>query len=513
MPKKVIIFLLLASVTFNFIQGLFILRTSTERGNESIKGAAEIQLLTSPIQLAGSKEIKKLTIPLDPGTLQDKDTFQIVLNLNGLCLLPALASQISFIDINNKFYSLSLKDYAKNCFNGQQTITVPLSNFFQSQNTPEVNSLEIQLWYPTNFTVDISSISVRNNVLAASTKGGGKNPRPIHVPKTSTPTPIPVATPIVTPSPSPVGSPVGISGPSWLIQSVSSMKETKDKVCNPDNATFINQWVNMAIDLGVNYVAVETPYDNPTCGDSLAYTKAWADDIHSKGLNVWHRHMPLAFEGIYSTPKNSSNDYLNQIYNYIIANPTLFKAGDIFTPIAEPQNGGINGITYCANGICIFSGAGSFNTWLRDAMTISQNAFSAIGLGGGQVKIGYYGFDGFVAWGDNNPDWHGILEDSTIAMMGNITIDHYPEIVGDTMENDLNELQARYPNTPIIIGEWGTITGGDVQSQVLTSMQAAKRPNVVGFNYWHMGMGGNEALILDGFVKNIQFDEVQSFYK
>jgi hypothetical protein len=96
--------------------------------------------------------------------------------------------------------------------------------------------------------------------------------------------------------------------------------------------------------------------------------------------------------------------------------------------------------------------------------------------------------------------------------MGNITIDHYPEAVGDTMDNDLNELQAKYPSTPIIIGEWGTITPDNLEQQVLNSMQAAKRPNVVGFNYWHLGMGGNEALINDDFSQRIQYDEVQSFF-
>jgi hypothetical protein len=290
------------------------------------------------------------------------------------------------------------------------------------------------------------------------------------------------------------------------------MKETKDKICNQDSPAFIDSWVAKAVELGVNYIAVETPYDSPACGDSLKYTKSWVDGIRKQGLNVWHRHMPLAFEGIYDTKKDSSKDYLTLIGNYIKNNPSLFKAGDIFTPIPEPQNGGINGITYCPQNICIFNSAASFNAWLRQAISVSESAFSEIGLGG-QIRIGYYGFDGFVAWGDNNPDWEGILEDATVAAMGNITIDHYPEIVGDTMENDLNELQQKYPGVPIIIGEWGTITGGDVVSQVNSSMKAAMRKNVIGFNYWHQGMGGKEALIGDDFSSNIQFNSVKTFFR
>ena len=117
-----------------------------------------------------------------------------------------------------------------------------------------------------------------------------------------------------------------------------------------------------------------------------------------------------------------------------------------------------------------------------------------------------------MAWGDNNPDWDGILEDETIARMGNITIDHYPEIVNDTMEHDLNDLQAKYPNVPIMIGEWGTISEGNLQEQVMQTMKAARRPNVIGFNYWNLGIGGNESLINEDFTEREQFATVEAFF-
>ena len=298
---------------------------------------------------------------------------------------------------------------------------------------------------------------------------------------------------------------------SWPIRSADTMKVTKDVICAPRSQTFINSWVAKAKELGVNYVAVATPYDNPACGNSLAYTKQWIDAIRAQGLNVWHRHMPLAFEGIYNTTKNPNLNYIEKISSYITANPELFKAGDIFTPIPEPQNGGIRGITYCPQNVCIFPSASAFNAWLRDAITNSERAFANIDLTG-QIKIGYYGFDGFVAWGHNNPDWNGILEPATIQLMGNITIDHYPEIVGTTMTADLNELQAIYPGVPIVIGEWGTITAGDLTGQVNRSMSASLRPGVVGFNYWHMGMGGNESLVNNDFTNREHFNSVKSFF-
>ncbi|RJR25971.1 hypothetical protein C4578_00255 [Candidatus Microgenomates bacterium] len=319
----------------------------------------------------------------------------------------------------------------------------------------------------------------------------------------ASPNPTPTATPTATPIP---------SGKTWDIQSVSSMKESKDRVCGPRDQAFIERWIDTAKELGANYVAVETPYDNPDCGNSLEYTKAWVNTIRSRGLKIWHRHMFLSFEGIYGAAKNPSDDFLGKTYRYIKDNAWMFEEGDIFTPAPEPQNGGISGVTYCSQGVCIFRDIPHFNQWLRDSIDVSEKAFGEIGLSG-KMKLGFFGFDGFTAWGSMNPDWNGILEDATVAKMGNLAIDHYPELCGDTMENALNELQARYPGVPIFISEWGSVGDGNIENQVITSMGAAKRPEIIGFNYWHMGMGGNESLINEDFSKRQQFDEVQSFYK
>ncbi|MCR4324965.1 MAG: hypothetical protein NUV69_04745 [Candidatus Curtissbacteria bacterium] len=344
----------------------------------------------------------------------------------------------------------------------------------------------------------------------------GPSPEPSPTP---TPEPSPSPSPEPTPSPSPAPSPTPEPGPSpeprtstWEIQGVSSMKITKDIICDPADEEFIGKWLDKAHDLGANYVSVETPYDSPSCGNSLAYTRIWVREIRERDMKVWHRHMPLAFEGIYGKSKDPNANYLKQISDYIKANPDLFAEGDIFTPIPEPQNGGIQGITFCHGGVCIFPNRENFNVFLRVAIDMSQDAFSEIGKN--NIKIGYYGFDGFVAWGHNNPDWEGILEDETIAKMGNITIDHYPEAVGTTMEEDLNELSSIYPGIPIVIGEWGTIGGGDLEAIIKTTMAAAKNhPNVIGFNYWHLGMGGNESLIDYDFNELIHFDEVKSFFR
>jgi hypothetical protein len=326
-------------------------------------------------------------------------------------------------------------------------------------------------------------------------------------------------TPTTTPLPGITPTPLVTTAPvvrdvvrTWELQSVDAMKDTKDAICNQRPDDWIKAWVGAAKELGATHVAISMPYDNPSCGDAEAYTQRWIGAIRAGGLKVWHRQMPMAFEGIYSVTKQTSGDaFIGMIQDYIGANADHYQAGDIFTPIPEPQNGGIRGITYCAQGVCQFTSKEHFNSWIREVTTEARQAFATIGLA--DMKVGYYGFDGFVAWGANNPDWEGILEDETIRLMGNITIDHYPEAIGSTMEQGLTELEARYPGVPIVIGEWGTITGGDVEQQVKDAMGAAARHNVVGFNYWHFGPGGTgEQLIDDGFVKRSQFDEVQAVY-
>lgn len=517
------------------------------------------QLLTRPWRLTanrGPKEAYQLT---DPNILKGYDALRVTYNLNGFCLLGGDASALIFDQpVNRTWRYVSLSRYGRNCSRDTQTLDIPLTDFRGLDISKQVGTFHVRIWGNKSYRVDIAKAELirTHTPVTGSTSFGDllptprpSVPLPTLIPATPTirptATPLPTLTlrptvtraptaqpetpvrvptvppiptqpavPTVPPSPTspaiPTRPPI-LSKASWSIQSVSSMKETKDRICSPRDGQFLAGWVDKAAALGVNYIAVETPYDNPACGSSLAYTAAWVQAIRARNIAVWHRHMPLAFEGIYNTPKNPNGDYLQMIANYIHANPGLFAEGDIFTPIPEPQNGGISRVTYCAQGSCVFRSAAHFNTWLRDAIDVSERAFTDIGLGG-KIKIGYYGFDGFVAWGHNNPDWDGILEDATILKMGNITIDHYPEIVGTTMEQDLKELEARYPNIPIVIGEWGTITGNDTEASVRRSMQAAKRPSVVGFNYWHMGIGGKEELIHDDFTENIQYDDVRSFF-
>jgi hypothetical protein len=473
-----------------------------------IYAASSVELLSSPWHLtkatAGADEQYEF---IPSGIVKGTTSVKITYDLHGTCLFGGDASAVVFDQpVNQTWRYISLASYGSNCKNGSQTIDVPVAAFGALDVTKPVGILHVRVWNSKPFTVDISSIQ------AVGATGSTTSP---SISPTVTPT-ITVSgkpTPTVSPTPpKPTVTPTPKPKQTWAIQSVSSMKETKDRICNQRAQAFIDKWVARAKELGANYVSVETPYDNPSCGNAVAYSKMWIKSIRAAGLKVWHRHMPMAFESIYDVPKSKS-DYLNMINSYIKNNASDFAADDIFTPIPEPQNGGIKGVTMCYNNVCQYDSQGDFNAWLRNAISTSESAFSAIGLGG-KMKIGYFGFDGFITWGDNNPDWDGILEDATIQKMGNtIAVDHYPQLVGSSMGTDLNELQSKYPKALIVISEWGTVASVNTEQQVKDTMNAAKRPNVVGFNYWQFGVGGNEALINEDLSKNLQFDEVQAIYK
>lgn len=480
----------------------------------SVFANANTELLTSNWVFTAQNGASENYQNIDPSSLQNKDTLRLTFNLHGTCILGGDASAIIFDQpAGSSWHYISLSDFAQNCLDGDQVIDIPLTKFSGLDGTRNVGIFHARFWLNKPFNITISSAQLLDSTSLLAMPTPLNQPLPSPTPSTS-----PIASSSATPSPSSPSltlssPPSSLQSPtSWAIQSVSTMKETKDKICGQDSIVFINQWLDKAKELGANYISIETPYDNPSCASSLSYTAEWVSAARSKGFKIWHRHMPLAFEGIYNVGKSKQN-FLNLISNYIKNNPNLFQSGDIFSPIPEPQNGGIAGVTYCSLNICQFNNASDFNSWLRQAIDVSNQAFSSIGLGN-QIKVGYYGFDGFIAWGDNNPDWHGILENSTIQKMGEITIDHYPETQNETMAAGLDTLQAKYPGVPIVIGEWGTVTNAiNPIQQVLNTMGASKRPGVIGFNYWHMGMGGNESLINTDFTDKPQFTTVESFFK
>lgn len=332
---------------------------------------------------------------------------------------------------------------------------------------------------------------------------------------------------IVVTAPAPI---VPVTSTTWTVQSVDGMKFQQDALCNQPSTSTINSWLDKAIEIGATHVAVSTSYESVACGDAQAFTQKWVTLIRARNLKVWFRRKTNAFEGFNGVSKHRSPDgnrHLKIMSDAIVNYPQFIENGDIFTPFPEPQNGGISGVTWCGSPAnCQFGHASDFNEWLRMAQTMAKLAIRATGkniattIGDPNgVFIGAYGFDGFIVAGLNNPDWegHSFLEPATVAAMDNvIAIDHYPN-AGGSMAVDLAKIHAVWPSAKIAIGEYGTINESTDAARVAAVQEAftafKNAPYVVAVNYWHLGYGGNEALLNSDNSKRPAFTTVQSFYR
>lgn len=317
---------------------------------------------------------------------------------------------------------------------------------------------------------------------------------------------------------------------TWVVQSVDAMKLTQDALCNTPSTSTINSWMDRAVEVGATHVAISTSYDSAPGCDAQAFSQKWVTLIRAHGLKVWHRHKDRGFEGWWGADKNRSPDgnrHLKTMSDWILSNPSLVQPGDIFTPFPEPQNGGISGVTWCGSPAnCQFANAADFNEWLRMAQNTAKLALKATGkniattIGDPNgVFVGASGFDGFIVAGVNNPDWQGktFLESATVAAMDNlIAVDHYTADAS-RMAPELAIMRGVWPNALFVIGEYGTtdqttdVARVDAAQKAFTAFKAATY--IVGVNYWHLGYGGNEALLNDDNSKRPHFTTVQSFYR
>lgn len=535
--------------------------------------ASSTEMLTTPWQFVVNNGDSQKYVNPPANILNGKVSLTLTYDLNGTCILGGDASAIIF-DQGDQWRYISLSSYGQNCFDGEQVITIPLSAFPGLNTNQNIGgSFHARFWKGTGgpYTIDITSAklnavdNIAPTVTAGATPTSGTAPLAVSFTATANDTDGTIAsyawnfgdtvtstvqnpnhtytatgtyTSTVTvtdnggataTSSASITVSQATTNPTWVFQSVDVMKYSKDVVCNYPSDAFIASEVAKAVELGVTHVAISTPYDNPTCGSALVLTQKWVTAIRAAGLHVWHRHLPNAFEATYGVSKHRSPDgtrHLKTIADWYTANSDLVQNGDVVTPIPEPQNGGISGITYCADSLCQFSNAADFNEWLRTAQLTTKLAIKASGktiattLGDNNgVFVGLYGFDGYITWCDNNPDCVGQskIEAATVTAMDNIiAIDHYPAS-NATMAGDLDEMRAVFPNANVVIGEFGTITQSTEATRQTAAEEAfsafAARSWVKGVNYWHLGPGGNEGLINSDFTNKAVFGVVEGYYK
>jgi len=258
----------------------------------------------------------------------------------------------------------------------------------------------------------------------------------------------------------------------------------------------VKEQIKTIKDLGVNYIAISTPYDDPEL------MKVWVDEIHHQGLNVWFRSHWLNWEGDDNHPSDMTMaEYLSKTKEFIKSHPSYFHEGDAFTVCVEPEQ------VFTARDTDVYDWY-SYNKFLIDQIDIANAAFADIELAG-KIHTNWISMNGWVV--ENG------LTQEAVDKMGLITVDHYsnqkvilpPGVVADHLGADLDRMYQKWQK-PILLGEWGynieqEVTDFDQREVVRESLSVLNgKKYLVGLNYW-AHMGNSSRIINDKDGTNLSY--------
>lgn len=295
----------------------------------------------------------------------------------------------------------------------------------------------------------------------------------------------------------------------WSVRSIDTQVVSKHWP-NVSRAA-IQEQVRLMSDLGVNYIAIGTPYDR------VEEMRLWAQEIHALGLNVWFRSHWAQWEGDDGKPATLTPDeYLDRTGQFIRNNPDLFVAGDAFTVAVEAEQVGI--------------GLGKrFLTWdqyrnfLLSEITVASLAFEELGLKG-KIHTNWLSVNGWIVENQFTQEFVDkiglIVVDHFVGQSNTIgSVDDTQAVITQTMQ-DLDRYHQKW-NVPIMLGEWGyqifQPVPDEKQEEVIAMLlsELATRPYIVGMNYW-VHMGNSASIIGDEFGSNLRYRPgamiLQSFY-
>jgi len=295
----------------------------------------------------------------------------------------------------------------------------------------------------------------------------------------------------------------------WTVRSIDTQVISKHW---PDvTRESVHEQVALLKALGVNYIAVATPYDR------LDDLKIWAEEIHAAGLHVWFRPHWAEWEGDEGLPAiMSPEEYLQRTSQFIKANPELFVAGDAFTVAVEAEQVGV--------------GLGKrFLTWddyrnfLLAQISTANKAFGDIDLQG-EVHTNWISVNGWVVE-------HQFTQ-KLVDRLDLIVVDHFvgqSQTIGSLNDPDeivqktIRDLDNYYKQwkVPILLGEWGyqiyQDVPDDVQAEVIDKLftELKTKDYLVGVNYW-THLGNTASIIGDEYGANLQYrkaaEVIRSYY-
>ncbi len=278
---------------------------------------------------------------------------------------------------------------------------------------------------------------------------------------------------------------------------------TKSDGWNQDQTKRLNEYQeykNLLANPSECYVALAVPYDNLT-----KYTN-YVTDARTKGFKVWHRSHWNRWQGDNGEDADmTAQEYLDDTYDFIVENPTLFADGDLFTTCVECNNADGENTTNPFRTDDVFDFT-KYNRFCRDQVTYANAAFLAIGK---SVRTNLLSFslslldlNGQSLDSGDGGNASGIDDAGMVAWFDSmVTIDHYLSADyrdGTTYATnyaaDMVKLKLAFPSCRFMIGEWGFHTqsaGSDGEQHGVydaVSQVIRERSDIIGLNYWnHLG--------------------------
>jgi hypothetical protein len=295
-----------------------------------------------------------------------------------------------------------------------------------------------------------------------------------------------------------IARPIFAADHFWQIQSIDTMKYSRDRARDRGFDNQIPLLVSKVVSLHPTHIAINTPYD----AEFMPVLRIWVQAARQQGLKVWFRGNFSGWEGWFGYPKFTDPAIHHRLTrDFILSNADLFSDGDLFTPAPEPENGGF-GDPRKSLGIKT-----NFESFLTTSYANCTQAFLAISQ---SVRCGLFSVNGDVA---------KIISPATIAATGNVlVIDHYvksPQV----LISDIQFLYSKH-RVPIILGEVGlpipNIHGpldDQAQADLIQSffLFISREKNVTGINYW-TAFDGSTALFKEDLSIKPAGMVVSSFY-
>ncbi len=296
-----------------------------------------------------------------------------------------------------------------------------------------------------------------------------------------------------------------------FIGSIDTMKLSKDQAAGGFTAAD-GQAVDLAATTAATHITDNASLEYP------AVIVSWANRIHADGKSVWFRLNAtaggsLAHGDLGDGYPAFAPGYLTKLHQIMLANPGLFRSGDILDGDAEAENSSwwTNQYGCGVQASCTPCNEGATN---RPCAPVYQfNHFLVLMTEQEKrdlATLGITGVDTTVHSTDPGTAQNQLYR-STVEAMGNrITIDAYPDqgttdptTAANAWINALNGWHqtwaAKGIDVKVLVGEWGysnTINVSDSQQQTVIHAEVTQAlptiPFLVGTNYW-VGPGSSSS--------------------